>query len=162
MADYFCQFSCMFDVGTAENAVRAIEIQRQQAVALFDEEGSDPGFDVQHDPEIGPGAVWISSDEYGEPEHVIAFVLACAEAFDLRGRWGFRWALTCSRPRLDGFGGGAQVIDLGARKSVGWIDCEHWLLGALDLGSDAEPGIAQSAAAGGEQVVGAGAHSTED
>ena len=93
MADYFVQFSCMFDVGTAENAVRAIEIQRQQALALFDDEGSDPGFDVQHDPQTGPGALWISSDEYGEPEHVIAFVLACAEAFDLTGRWGFVWAL---------------------------------------------------------------------
>ena len=162
MADYFCQFSCMFDVGTAENAARAIEIQRQQAVALFDEEGSDLGFDVQHDPESGAGALWISSDEYGEPEHVIAFVLACAGAFDLRGRWGFGWALTCSRPRLDGFGGGAQVIDLGARRSVAWTDCEHWLQSALDPVSDAEPGIAQSAVAGGEQVVGTGPHPHEN
>ena len=162
MADYFTQFSCMFDVVTAENAVRAIEIQRQQALALFDEEGSDLGFDVQHDPETGPGALWISSDEYGEPEHVIAFVLACAEAFDLTGRWGFAWALTCSRPRLDGFGGGAQVIDLGARKSVGWIDCEHWLLGALDPAFDPETGIVQSAAIVGERVVGAACDPAED
>ena len=57
---------------------------------------------------------------------------------------------------------GAQVIDLVARKSVGRIDCEHWLLGALDLVSDAETGIARSAAIGGGQVVGTGAHSTED
>ena len=106
--------------------------------------------------------LWIRSDEYGEPEQVIAFVLACAEAFELTGRWGFAWALTCSKPHLDGFGGGAQVIDLVARKSVGWNDCEHWLLGALDPVSDAETGIAQSAAIGGEQVVGTGAHSTED
>ncbi len=162
MADYFTQFSCMFDVGTAENAVRAIEIQRQQAVTLFDDEGSDLGFDVQHDPDSGPGALWISSDEYGEPEHVIAFVLACAEAFDLTGRWGFVWALTCSRPRLDGFGGGAQVIDLGARKSIGWIDCDHWLLSALDPAFDPETGIAQSAAIGGEQVVGAGGDPAEN
>ena len=161
MADYFCQFSCMFDVGTTENAVRAIEIQRQQAVALFDEDGSALGFGVQHDPETSPGALWISSDEYGEPEQVIAFVLACAEAFELTGRWDFAWALTCSKPRLDGFGGGAQLIDLDARKCVGWIDCEHWLLGALDPVSDAETGIAQLAAVGGGQVVGTGANSTE-
>lgn len=55
------------------------------------------------------------------------FVLRCAEAFDLTGRWGFAWALTCSKPRIDGFGGGAQLIDLGARKSIAWTDCEHWL-----------------------------------
>ncbi len=162
MADYFTQFSCMFDVGTADNAVRAIEILRQQAVALFDEDGSDLGCDVQHDPETGPGALWISSDKYGEPEHAIAFVLACAKAFDLKGRWGFTWALTCSKPRLDGFGGGAQVIDLGARRSVGWTDCDHWLMGALDPAFDAETGIAQSAAIGGERVVGAGADPAEN
>ncbi len=94
MAEYFCQFSCMFDVGTAQNATRAIEIRRRQALALFDEEDSELGFDVQHDGETGAGALWISSDEYGEPEHVIAFVLACAGAFNLQGRWGFVWALT--------------------------------------------------------------------
>jgi hypothetical protein len=35
--------------------------------------------------------------------------------------------MTCSKPRLDGFGGGAQLIDLGKRQSVAWVDCEHWL-----------------------------------
>ena len=153
MADYFVQFSCLFNVGTAENAIRAIEIRRQQALTLFDEEGADLGFDAQHDPETAPGALWISSDEYGEPEHVIAFVLACADAFDLQGRWGFVWALTCSKPRLDGFGGGAQVIDLGARTSLAWIDCGHWLLEVLDPAFDLDAGIAQSAAIGGAQVV---------
>lgn len=88
MADYFTQFSCMFDVGTAENAARAEEIRRRQADALDDAEGADLGFEMEHDPDCGPGALWISSDGYGEPEHVIAFVLACAEAFDLTGRWG--------------------------------------------------------------------------
>ena len=162
MTDYFTQFSCMFDVGTTGNAVRAIEIQRQKALVLYDEDGSDLGFDVRHDPETGPGALWISSDEYGEPEHVIAFVLACAEAFDLQGRWGFVWGLSCSKPRLDGFGGGAQLIDLGARKSLAWIDCEQWLLAALDPAFDAETAIAQSAAGGGEQVVGTGARPAEN
>lgn len=136
MADYFTQFSCMFDVGTAENAARAETIRRQQAEALEEAEGTDLGFDMERDPDCGPGALWISSDGYGEPEHVTAFVLACAEAFDLTGRWGFTWALTCSKPRLDANGGGAQVIDLGARKSLVWTDCEHWLAEMLDPPTD--------------------------
>ena len=110
----------MFDVGTVENVARAEEIRQAQANALDEAEGADLGFDMEPDPDSGPGALWISSDGRGEPEHVIAFVLACADAFDLRGRWGFTWALTCSKPRLDGFGGGAQLLDLGARKSVAW------------------------------------------
>ena len=79
-----------------------------------------------------PSALLLHDDgEDGEPEHVIAFALRCAEAFDLKGRWGFCWALTGSGRRLDSFGGGAQLLDLGARKSLGWMDCSHWLELAL-------------------------------
>ena len=141
MADYFTKFSCMFDEGTAENAARAEEICRQQAEVLDEAEGADLGFELERDPERGPGALWISSDGHGEPEHVIAFVLACAEAFDLAGRWGFAWALTCSKPRLDGLGGGAQLLDLAARKSLAWTDCEHWLGAVLDPATDPAEGV---------------------
>ena len=63
---------------------------------------------------------------------MISFVLRCAAAFNLQGRWGFTWADTCSRPSTDDFSGGAHVIDLTARNSLGWIDCSHWL--RLELG----------------------------
>ena len=58
-------------------------------------------------------------------------VLLCAEEFDLKGLWGFEYANTCSKPRLDAFGGGAHVIDLRARKSVGWTSTNEWLCRAL-------------------------------
>ena len=103
------------------------------------------------------GALWIrDADGQGDPEHVIAFVLACGKAFDLTGRWGFAWALTCSKPRLDGFGGGAQLIDLGARRSLAWLDCSDWLLGALDPDFDTDTGVARSAVACGEPAIGTG------
>lgn len=139
MADYFTHFSCMFDVGSAENAARALAIRQEQAAAHEEAEGGDLGFEVEHDPDCAAGALWIYSDGYGEPEHVIAFVIACADAFDLIGRWGFTWALTCSKPRLDGFGGGAQVIDLGQRKSLAWVDCDHWLVSTTETATGADP-----------------------
>ncbi len=58
--------------------------------------------------------LWIHDDDHGDVEAVIRFVLRLAEELDLIGLWGFQYALTCSRPRLDAFGGGAHVIDLGA------------------------------------------------
>ena len=85
MADYFTHFSCVFDVGSAANAERAVTIFEAFAAELDDQEGFEPGFDLELDPDHGPGALWISSDGYGEPEHVIAFVLRCADAFDLSG-----------------------------------------------------------------------------
>ena len=126
MADYYTQFSCILDVGSAENAARADTILRElQGEA--DDEDSSLGFSMEPDPDTGPGALWIHDDESGEPEHVIKFVLRCAEALDLTGLWGFAWALSCSKPRLDAFGGGAQMIDLGKRCSTGWIDCNTWV-----------------------------------
>ncbi len=67
------------------------------------------------------------SEEDGEPEDVLTYVFRCAEALNLTGIWGFRWCLSCSRPRLDGYGGGAQVLDLGTRKTIDWVDLDHWL-----------------------------------
>ena len=127
MADYFVQFSCMLDVGSADNVARTHDIRNAFATEINRDEESCLGFEMELAPEGGPGALWIHSDEHGEPEHVIVFVLRCAEAFQLSGLWGFRWALTCSKPRLDGFGGGAQLLDLGQRESVAGIDCEGWL-----------------------------------
>jgi hypothetical protein len=81
MADYFTHFSCLLDVGTPENAARALD---------------------------------------------------CAEEFDLKGLWGIEYANTSSKPRLDAFGCDAHVIDLGARKTVGWTSTNEWLCLALE------------------------------
>lgn len=108
MADYFTHFSCLIDVGSPEKAARALEL-------FHDLRAAD-----QH------------ADEQGDVEAVIRFVLRLAEDLDLTGLWGFQYALTCSRPRLDAFGGGAHIIDLGARKSIGWTSTQEWLAAALN------------------------------
>jgi len=47
-------------------------------------------------------------------------------------------------PRLDSNGGGAQLLDLGRRESLGWIDCQHWL--GMRLGTDEpRPVLAETA-----------------
>ena len=113
MADYFTSFSCLFDVGSAANVAPARTILAQLGEKLeTEEDGAALGFTMQSDEGSGPGMLCLYSEEDGEPEHVIAFVKLCAEAFALTGRWGFHWALTCSRPRPAGFGGGAHVLDL--------------------------------------------------
>ena len=132
MADYFTHFSCLLDVGTPERAARAIDF----FVALRDEDdkSEEPqfhGFDlsVQDGPESG--VLWIHDDESGDVEAVIAFILRLAEELELSGLWGFEHSTTCSRPRLDAFGGGAHVIDLGARKVTGCVNTQTWLAAAL-------------------------------
>jgi hypothetical protein len=129
MADYFTHFSCTLDVLTADNAARALQLYKDTPA---DDDGfslSD-GFRLSLKGESG-SQLWIYDDPTGDPERVVEFVLLCAEQFDLQGLWGFEYANTCSRPRLEAFGGGAHVIDFGARKSIGWVSTNEWLTRTL-------------------------------
>ena len=137
MADYVTHFSCLIDVGNPDKAARALALF--QSLRAADQEADDPevsGFTVACQDARECSTLWIHDDEHGDVEAVIRFVLRLAIELDLTGLWGFQYSLTCSRPRLDGFGGGAHVIDLGARKSNGWTSTQQWLAAALN-GEDA-------------------------
>ncbi len=90
------------------------------------------GFDLAQQDGPSGSQLWIHDDDQGDVEGVINFVLRLAEELNLSGLWGFDFAHTCSRPRVEAFGGGAHVIDLGARKSLGWISTHEWLTAALN------------------------------
>lgn len=133
MADYFTQFSCVLDVGTPDKAVAALDLflrLREEDEALDDPAFSGFALSLLDGP--GSSVLWFHDAGQGDVEGVIRFVLRLAEELDLTGLWGFDFAHTCSRPRLEAFGGGAHVIDLGARKSIGWISTHEWLTAALN------------------------------
>lgn len=133
MADYFTQFSCVLDVGAPDKSVAALDLflrLREEDEASDDPEFSGFAFSLPDGP--GSSVLWFHDDGQGDVEGLIRFVLRLAEDLDLTGLWGFDYANTCSRPRLEAFGGGAHVIDLGARKSVGWISTHEWLNAALN------------------------------
>lgn len=131
MADYFTNFSCMLDVGTPDNARRALELFQSFSERLDREESAFPGFALSLDPEDGGTALWIHDDGRGDTGHVTEFVAECARLLGLRGRWGFEWGHSCSKPRIDGFGGGAQIIDLETGNIDTWIGTSDWLHGRL-------------------------------
>ena len=124
MADYSTRFSCLFDVGSEENVADALELYRSTPEDEYGDRLSD-GFLLSWEKEDGT-QLWIRDDMGGDVERVIKFVLLCAYTFDLKGRWGFQYANTCTNPNLDGFGGGAHVVDLSARKTVGWTTTYEW------------------------------------
>lgn len=134
MADYFTYFSCLLDVGTPQNAARALDLYNALSEAGAAEETPSEGFLVSIQPEHGGSQLWLRDDVSGDPERLIQFVKLCAAEFGLKGRWGFQYANTCSRPRLNSFGGGAHILDLGTGETVGWIDTDGWLATALDGG----------------------------
>jgi hypothetical protein len=134
MADYFTHFSCLLDVGTPANAARALDLYNALSEAGASEEPPSDGFLLSIQPEHGGSALWMRDDVTGDPERVIQFVKRCAAEFQLIGRRGFQYANTCSKPRLDGFSGGAHVLDLGAGETIAWTYTDGWLASVLDGG----------------------------
>ncbi|WP_299566704.1 hypothetical protein [uncultured Sulfitobacter sp.] len=133
MADYFTHFSCLIDVGSADKAARALALFQELRVADQDADDLEvAGFTLVHQDAPEGSTLWIHDDENGDVEAVIHFVLCLAEDFDLSGLWGFEYANTCSRARLGAFGGGAHVIDLGKRTTIGWTNTNEWLAAALN------------------------------
>ena len=127
MADYFTHFSCLLDVGTPENAARALDLYNRLSEDGASEEPPSEGFLLSIQPEHGGSQLWMRDDVTGDPERLIHFVKHCAAEFGLKGRWGFQYANTCSKPRLDGFGGGAHVLDLTTGETVDRIYTDGWL-----------------------------------
>ena len=119
MADFFTHFSYALDLYRAfmEEAAR--------------EDIPPDGFLLSIQPEHGGSTLWIRDDGTGDPQQVILFARRCAEKLGLTGRWGFQWANTCSRPRVNAFGGGAHVLDLATHKTIAWIDTNGWLARTL-------------------------------
>ncbi len=132
MANYYTSFSVLLPVGAGNiEAALALYAQFEQELEADDQ---SVGFLAEQDTP-NSDAVWLRDDGgEGDPEHVIAYAFRCAQAFGLTGRWGFDWSLSCSKPNLDGSGGGAQLLDLGRGESVSWIDTKHWLDEKLSAG----------------------------
>lgn len=135
MADSFTHFSCLLDVGSPENAARALELYAALSGESAAEDPPADGFLLTIQPEQGGTWLWIRDDGNGDPEHVVKFVRRCAKEFGLTGLWGMQYANSCSRPRVDGFGGGGHVLDLTTGETVDWISTDGWLSTVLEGGN---------------------------
>lgn len=67
--------------------------------------------------------LWLYADESGEPEQVAAFLRAYLMKFNPGGSLWFSWAYTCSKMRVNEFGGGAVVV---TSRRVMFFDAQDW------------------------------------
>ncbi|MBB2157355.1 hypothetical protein HLH33_13710 [Gluconacetobacter diazotrophicus] len=134
MANYYTQFSARLPMRSPEAAIAALALlDRQRDLACTHDSGGDAvAFchfmaTIDDDPLLNRDVLWIRSDDGGDPDSVLSFVETCAKAnLTPTGRWSFMWSFGCNRPRLDGFGGGACVIDLATGALVAVIDLNAW------------------------------------
>jgi hypothetical protein len=133
MADYDTQFSVALPLADTAQVLAAKAILEEWDNGTLDEtENEWRSFRFQIEEEDGQTIAWIhDGDGSGSPNDVILFVQLLAERAPTDGRWGFSWAFTCSKPRLDSFAGGAAVID----RTTGecWtIDATEWMHRTID------------------------------
>jgi hypothetical protein len=69
---------------------------------------------------IESGAIWLHNNEYFCPEGAEYLVRKLVEELELPGVHVVSWAYTCSKPRIDEFGGGAFAVKKGC--DTVWID----------------------------------------
>jgi hypothetical protein len=88
MADNFTHLCCVLDVGTPDNAARALDLYPAFMEKAGREGAFAGGFLVSIHPDGGGTRIWMRDDVTGDPLQAIVFVEHCAEVFDLKGRWG--------------------------------------------------------------------------
>ena len=86
-------------------------------------------------PEHGATRLWLRDPGTADPQLLITFVTCCAETFGLTGTWGFQWAGIASDPVVDGFSGGAHLLDLSTGRTLEWISTGRWLADRLPQGA---------------------------
>jgi hypothetical protein len=67
--------------------------------------------------------LWLHADDVGTPEHLAAFLRTYLINFNPTGALWFSWAFTCSKMRVNEFGGGAVVV---TANRVTFLDVQDW------------------------------------
>ena len=120
MANYYTQYSFEIVGITPEE-----EQWLTQHLLQEDEDGCCPFPFFGVEDEQNPRSIWIYDDEGGSDIDVLADTLRqFLTTFRPSQCIGFSWADTCSKPRLDSFGGGAVFI---TAKETRFMNTWDWL-----------------------------------
>ncbi|MBN9241244.1 MAG: hypothetical protein J0I98_00455 [Mesorhizobium sp.] len=103
MTDFLTRFSCLLDVGTAANAALAFDIYSALIAENAREDPPAEAFLLSLTPQHGPARLWLRDP--GSADQQLAIV--------------------------DGFSGGAHVLDLATGQTVEWISTGRWLVDRL-------------------------------
>lgn len=106
-----------------------------KAQEITDEHGAGSDCDWKYE----EGKLFISSRDSAFTDVVVDILRETMEKFDLDGPYALEWAFTCSKPRTDGFGGGAVIL---TKNDERWLDTNQWInetLAELKQGQDASP-----------------------
>jgi len=126
MADNYCESSSLINIPKDKMDEAAKIVER-----IENELGKNGEEWVGFAAEMVENGVWIYSDETINPERAEALVRELVEELDLPGVYVCSWSYTCSKPRIDEFGGGAFAVKKG--KDTIWVDAATRARGLANL-----------------------------
>jgi len=129
MANNYLQYSTQYNFPREVNQEEADQLlekmmkagakiyaEEQMGSTIEEEYGENPDYTdiyVGTSVEIESEGVWFYAEEGGEPDVVIAMLQVLQDFFEDDRLHVFTWAYTCSKMRLDEFGGGAAGVQRG-------------------------------------------------
>jgi len=130
MANNYQQSSSFINI-PQDQLEQARQIVAEVESALEDREGV-VGFTA----EVEEEGVWVHSEEWFDTDAAHELFTALVDTLDLPGQHLCSWAYTCSKPRIDEFGGGAFVVQKG--KPTVWVDAVSTAIQLASLGQKTE------------------------
>ena len=115
MANNYCKGSCMLPI-PPDKLQQAKQIVKRMLRHIEDDEHGFCSCLV----EVDEAGVWFHEEETLNPDHVELIARELVEKLKIDEPFYCSWAYTCSKPRIDEFGGGAFVIQRG--KKTFWVN----------------------------------------
>ena len=125
MANNYCESSSYLEL-TQEQLRKAPKIIDRVTKEIEKEDGY-----IALDISLELDGVWFSYQESMNPDHLETVARALIEELEVDNAFVASWAYTCSKPRIDEFGGGAMGIERG--KPTIWVDATHEVMRRLKL-----------------------------
>lgn len=148
MADHYIESSSFLNI-PREKLEIARNIVNRVVRELKDSEEGYCGCSAEIEGAVGPASsgVWFHGVESTNVEHVEMIARALIEELEIDEPFFCSWAFTCSKPRIDEFGGGAFVMKRGYQTY--WCDARNHveqqledggMIPLADVASEGQPG----------------------
>lgn len=123
MANNYALFSAALPLRNADEANYVVELL-ENGIPELKEEAEDWGWPT-FEWSLEQDRLWMYSEESFNADFVASVVAELFKKFPREEGFAFTWALTCSKPRLDEFDGGACVVS-GDGERVEWMCAGNW------------------------------------
>lgn len=129
MADYYTQYSAEID-NLTDGEIKWLEVRLKDIEdARADDDDFDQDIDDLGQMELRDRTIWFYGEESGDPRAVADFVQGFLKQFRPNDSFSMGHTFSCSRPRLDGFGGGAVFV---TAERIEHLDSFSWLWGLCE------------------------------